>query len=100
VAVRESPSASSTASSNPPEAGADGAAAVEGPAAAARAVVGGGGAAAAAVAGAASGRKLQPPIGTLSHSFVRVIQPGELTVPVVVDPSFREQFEIPHPTAR
>jgi hypothetical protein len=37
----------------------------------------------------------------LRHSFIRVSQPGMETSPaIVVDPCFREQFEIPHTSDR
>jgi hypothetical protein len=37
----------------------------------------------------------------LRHSFIRVVQPGMETSPaIIVDPCFREQFEIPHTTDR
>lgn len=42
-----------------------------------------------------------PPMIGLRHSFIRVVQPGMETSPaIVVDPCFREQFEIPHATDR
>jgi hypothetical protein len=37
----------------------------------------------------------------LRHSFIRVVQPGMETSPaIIVDPCFREQFQIPHTTDR